>query len=528
MKDLAEVTAHTARYIASDPVSLRAEALPLLTIVYHPDVSRIGQFALLASLTMGKEIALGRSILDFHDVTGGRKIPLNDLHISRKPLLIGKQGDSYTVVAPASGSPVAINGKIVNGSLMYLSRESLLRGVIIELASRVVLLWQIAQPPAAGKQGLRSEILGQSALIDEVRHAIEQVATIDLDVLILGESGTGKELVAQAIHRASSRAGKDMVSVSMPAIPATLCASELFGSAHGAFTGSRGDKAGYFAQASGSTLFLDEIGDVPLEVQSLLLRALETREIHPVGGVPLRLDLRVISATDADLDAGVRDHSFKTALRHRLSGYDIRLPALRERRMDIAILAAHFLQENFTSFGESQRLSCDASSAESAGQWAQLFSLLVAYDWPGNVRELRNMMCQLAVLNRDKAGVLISGDIEQALRDDTWDPGSAGAGCTADNIPGGRAPIPTEEEVRDALRRSWWEIADAARLLGVKRQTIYRAIARSDCLRTAADVSIDELLSSHDEHKGCPDNMCLALEVSRSGLRRRLRDLRPK
>lgn len=526
MKDLANSVARTAQFVPVRPVSFHVESVPVLTVMYHPDISRVGDYVVLDALERGADVQLGRNILEFVDLQSGLSGPLADLHVSRNPLIFGRRGDGYSLSVPETGSQVQVDGERVNGASLHVSRDALQRGMSIELASRVLLHWQLSQPPTTEGNTVAPGLLGQSAVLAEVRHAIAQVAPLDIDVLVLGESGTGKELVAQAIHSAGPQASQQLVTVNIPAIPPSLCASELFGSVHGAFTGSRGNQTGYFEQANGSTLFLDEIGDAPLEVQATLLRALESREIHPVGGTPIRLDLRVISATDADLEAGISNHSFKSALRHRLAGFEIRLPALDERGVDVAVLALHFLNEQFASFGDCDRLAKDGADDGAAGQWVAVFGLLASYSWPGNVRELRNMMCQIAVHNRDMVGVVLPGDVRQTLMGDTR-PASKDAGGKVAESPGKSSKaVVTEQQVREALSHCWWEPTDAARMLHIKRQTIYRLFKTSSTLRAASDVDIGELKVSHEKHAGRLDDICRDLEVSRAGLRRRLGDLK--
>src|SRR6185436_13729067 len=173
-----------------------------------------------------------------------------------------------------------------------------------------------------------------------------------------GETGTGKELLARAIHQASSRRAAPYFALNMAAIPASLAAAELFGAAKGAFTGADRRRVGYFGRAQGGTLFLDEIGELPADLQPLLLRVLENGEIQPVGGEEtLRVDVRILAATDANLESAIEEGRFRAPLFHRLSGYELRLPSLRERRDDIGRLFIHFLRQELAALGEADRLA---------------------------------------------------------------------------------------------------------------------------------------------------------------------------
>ena len=222
------------------------------------------------------------------------------------------------------------------------------------------------------------EIVGESPQIVEVLNVIEKVAGTDSTVLIYGESGTGKELVARAVHRNSSRADEEMVVVNCAAIPDNLLESELFGHERGAFTGAAYQKIGKFERAHRNTLFLDEIGDMPVALQAKLLRALQEQEIERVGGTQvIRVDVRIVAATNHDLHQAIKDGTFRQDLYYRLNMIPVHLLPLRERREDIEILTGHFLRKH----------------SESHNQPVQLISqkardLLMHYDWPGNVREL--------------------------------------------------------------------------------------------------------------------------------------------
>lgn len=232
-------------------------------------------------------------------------------------------------------------------------------------------------------------IVGDSAAMREVYKLVGRVASSDVTVLIQGESGTGKELVARAIHFHSSRSGGPFVTINAAAIPHELLESELFGHERGAFTGAFQRSEGKFQLASGGTLFLDEIGDMPADLQVKLLRALQEREVTPLGGrVPVKVDVRVIAATNRDLAAMVRAGTFREDLFYRLNVVPIHLPSLRERKEDIPLLAAFFLRKYAQELGYGQkRLSTGAQV------WLQ------SQAWPGNVRELENLVKRAALLS---------------------------------------------------------------------------------------------------------------------------------
>jgi len=235
-------------------------------------------------------------------------------------------------------------------------------------------------------------IIGKSPQMREVFGLLEQAAGLDITVLLGGETGTGKELAARAVHYHSARKERRFVPVNCGALPPDLVESELFGHARGSFTGATGDKAGLFAEADGGTLFLDEIGELPLPVQVKLNRALQEREIRRVGdNRTVQIDVRVIAATHRDLKEEARAGRFREDLFYRLHVFPVRLPPLRERKEDIPLLAAHFLEKHARAFRrEVEGLEPDALRA------------LTGYPWPGNVRELENAVERAVAVARGK------------------------------------------------------------------------------------------------------------------------------
>lgn len=247
------------------------------------------------------------------------------------------------------------------------------------------------------------EMLGQAPAMQDVFRAIGRLSQSNVTVMITGESGSGKELVARALHKHSPRAEGPFVAINTAAIPKDLLESELFGHERGAFTGAQATRRGRFEQADGGTLFLDEIGDMPLDLQTRLLRVLSDGQFYRVGGhSPLRSNVRVIAATHQNLEERVRTGAFREDLFHRLNVIRLRLPALRERREDISVLARYFLQRSATELGvEPKRLS-DAALAR-----------LVSFDFPGNVRQLENICHWLSVMAPSQ--VVEAKDLPQEL-----------------------------------------------------------------------------------------------------------------
>ncbi len=304
-------------------------------------------------------------------------------------------------------------------------------------------------------------IVGSSRAMEEVLRKIRLAAPTRMNVLITGESGTGKELVARAIHALSPRTGKPFLPLNCAAIPETLLESELFGHEKGAFTGATAARPGKLESAEGGTLFLDEVGDVSLSIQSKLLRAIEQKEVLRVGSSQvLKVDVRILAATNRDLKTLVEEKAFREDLFYRLNVFSILVPPLRERREDIPKLSAHFLEllarENSTS---PKRLAPAALKA------------LLAYRWPGNVRQLRNAL--------ETATVVCAGDViefedlppevtQTAVSPSSPEPIPLPASRTLDEI--------ERDAIRDALAKTGGNKTQASKLLGIALRTLHRKV----------------------------------------------------
>lgn len=249
----------------------------------------------------------------------------------------------------------------------------------------------------------RSPLVGESLEIQNVFKTIEKVSQTDSTVLITGESGTGKELVARAIHDNSPRSAKPLVIVNCGAIPSELLESEFFGHVKGAFTGATQSRQGRFELAHGGTIFLDEVGDIPLHLQVKLLRVLQTRQFENIGSSrTIEVDVRIIAATNRDLEDAVQKREFREDLYYRLNVIPVKIPSLRERKSDIPILINHFIQE----FNQVTGHTVEAPSG-------QIMEALMAYDWPGNIRELENLMERMVILKGQ--GTVDLGDLPHRI-----------------------------------------------------------------------------------------------------------------
>ncbi len=491
----------------------------VLTIVFHPDTSRIGHRVVLPRQTVNAPCILGRRGPAFSSADGQNPLPLEDPHISRSALQFVVRGKRLTISRFAASSRCRVGTDELYDSV-ELEWEKLRTGVPLLLGHSIVLLLRLShsRAPAATGSGCDKLLRGSSACMAGIREQVVRVAERDLDVLVRGETGTGKELVAAAIHSASRRAGAPMVSVNMAAIPSELAAAALFGSARGAFTGADRALPGYFEQAQGGTLFLDEIGDTSADVQPQLLRALQQREIQAVGGVIRRVDVRVISATDAVLDGESCD--FNVALRHRLGACEILLPPLREHPEDIGELLLYFLQESAAEIGRTELLPHAQSRATDIAAWAVLFYSFLCYRWPGNVRELANF-AQQVVLASEQAPAL-NENLQVALATPR---GSAAA--APGPLPRRKMQDISDELFDQAMVGNGCEPRRVAQQLGVSRAAVYRRIDESPSFRLASEIPSDELQRVLTEHRG--DSVAIArhLRVSINSLRVQLGKLPP-
>ncbi|HEX3757583.1 MAG TPA: sigma-54 dependent transcriptional regulator [Kofleriaceae bacterium] len=510
--------------------------VPALTIVSHPETRRAGERCLLDKVAAGGEVSLSRKSLDFSQPDRVLGQSLTDPFVSRTPIRFAwAPGGGVRVLVDPGSTPV-IAGAPVDGSAAFTA-DDLACGVALELADRVVLLLHQVDrrvEDTADPLGM----VGASAGIRRVRIAIERVVDLTVPVLIRGETGTGKELVARAIHARSPRRNGPFVSVNLGAMPRELAAAELFGSTRGAYTGAARDRDGLFRAAHGGTLFLDEVGEAPPEVQVTLLRVLETGEIYPVGAErPVATNVRLIAATDANLEEQIQRGQFRAPLLHRLAGFEVQIPPLRERREDIGVLFYHFAREELEALGESHRLSPQDPYAR---PWlpAHIAAQLVRYAWPGNIRQLRNITRQLVIESRGLPQLRLDSRIADQLGMGTR-PASAGPPRPPSD-PAIAVPRPasnpaievrrrpsdvTEGELEDALRACAWDLKAAADRLRIPRPSIYDLIERSSRIRTAGDLGAAEIEQCFQACAGDLDAMVTQLQVSRRALSRRLREL---
>jgi two-component system response regulator HydG len=411
-------------------------------------------------------------------LTDLRMEDLDGLAILRKAKK--EQPDAEVVVITGHGDVKTAVEAIKQGAANYLTKPldmSELRAVVEKAAERVRLAKanRELQRQLDEKFGFEG-VVGNSPKMHEVLAKLKAAAPTSATVLIEGETGTGKELVARALHFNSPRKNKPFVAMNCTALNENLLDDELFGHEPGAFTGADRLRKGRFEYANGGTLFLDEVGDMPLALQAKLLRVLENQEVFRIGSnEPIKVNVRLASATNRDLEKAIAEGTFRRDLYYRLKVVTIKLPPLRERREDIPLLCAHFLKEFNQRHGK--HVTTIAEPVRKA---------MAAYDWPGNVRELRNLIESMVVQDQD--GVLGLNDLQEgdALRQVQTSANHVGG--PADLV--GRPLTDVERYyIERALELTRGNRKEAAKLLGIGERTLYRVMKewKADAARDPGD-----------------------------------------
>jgi transcriptional regulator with PAS, ATPase and Fis domain len=429
---------------ASDPEETGRHSRSYL-IVRRPEGSRV------IDVDEGAEIVLGRSAT--------ATVQIDDPKVSREHARIVRRDGALRLVDLGSRNGTRVNGKTARDESL-----ALVSGDTITIGPLEILIAETAGPraqrdpadPAAPAGELPGVVVSDPAMA-QVFERVRRVAQAETTVLLLGETGVGKEVVAEQIHRQSGRGKGPLVRLNCAALPESILESELFGHERGAFTGADRRKPGYLETAGGGTLFLDEVGELGSSTQTRLLRVLEDRRFMRVGGrEEIAADLRVVAATNRDLERDVRAGRFRQDLYFRLSAFIIRLPPLRERPSEIELFAELFGRQFASRMNRPRlRFQPDAMSA------------LRAYDWPGNVRELRNAVEHAVVLAED--GVVTAQHLPDSMRSDPRPPAAGGVGG------GGMRDQVAETErraIEEALQAEAGNQTRAARRLGISRRAL--------------------------------------------------------
>jgi nitrogen regulation protein NR(I) len=387
--------------------------------------------------------------------------------------------DVPVIVITAHGTVDSAVQALKAGAFDYVTKpfeQEELKKVIAKAARAHEIDRRSVRAPPAGE---KAPLIGQSAAMRRIFEIVARVAESPSTVLITGESGTGKELVARELHLGSARRDKPLIKVNCAAIPKDLVESELFGYEKGAFTGAVGSKPGRFELADGGTLFLDEIGEIPVEMQVKLLRALQESEFERVGGIKtLRVDVRLIAATNRDLSALIADGRFREDLYYRLAVVPISLPPLRERREDIPLLAEHFIAKYNGRLGKQvQGIETEAMQA------------LLAYSWPGNIRELENLM-ERSVLFAD-GSVIRAASLPDTVRGQAAAPGQPIAAMG----PLGAIVAPSGASMKEIVRQAQAELEKEliSRALEDTGHNVTRAARKLQISRKSLQVKMKEL-----------------------------------
>lgn len=372
--------------------------------------------------------------------------------------------DALVIIMTAFSSVDSAIAALRKGAYDYITKpfvnDDLVKTVRNAIAQHDLFRENRALRRELNRESKFDEMIGKSTGLKGVTELIEKIADTNTTVLIQGESGTGKELVARALHFNSRRAGHPFLAVNCGAIPEDLLESELFGHSKGAFTGAVNDKAGLFRAASGGTVFLDEIAELPLALQSKLLRAIQEREVTPVGtSTPVKFDARIVAATNRDLEKEVNDGRFREDLFYRLNVVEIDLPSLRERTEDIPLLARYF--SGRTARGQNlpeKPITIPAMEA------------LTAYAWPGNIRELENAVERAFILSGDEITV---ADLPKKVVSDTFKQ-------VQQDVEMRSLEDVERDYVAEVMKAFDNDKVRAARVLGIDLSTLYRKLKRYD------------------------------------------------
>jgi two-component system, NtrC family, nitrogen regulation response regulator GlnG len=527
-----DTTATTLGTLVTMAESSRLPILPALTILAHPDVNRVGEMAPLTSLFDRRPAKVDRDEPLFFRSGSDKGRGLEHRGVSKKTTSI--------VIAPLPDSPARFElrpGDTTHsveldlkpfGEPRPVTSEELTAGLVITINKRVVVCLHRAHYPVSRSRDLG--LLGASDEIEAVRRKILRAAAHpDTPVLIRGETGVGKEPAARAIHAESKRAARPFIVLNMARLTGALADADLFGHARGAFTDAKGSRAGAFLQADGGTLFLDEIGEATPEVQAKLLRALEETAVVPVGGDQARpVDVRVVAATDKNLEDEVRLGRFDNALYFRLNVYPIDIPPLRARRADVGVLFFAALKQRLQQTGALARLDDDPNHPS----WipARTVARLAVAPWPGNVRELFDVVERLVVESSDHHDL----DVDDFISRELARSARLGSVATPDGSPPALATPPavdapkrakiTLPQLLEALTRAHWNKSEAARAFGMSRPTFYRLIEENHpAVHQVLEIAYDDIVRQYADCGGNVQVLAKKLGIPPDVLLSRLR-----
>jgi len=533
---------------------LATQPVVALTILHHPRLGRVGDRVRLPALSEpGGRVEVSRLGPELHPPGTTAGLPLATSFLSRRPIVLSRMPDGAILIDGSEGGTYLVVDGVTVTDRVVATRARVTDGVVLELGRQIVLLLHELsghEEPSLVDLGDTHGLVGASDAMRAVREAIGRIGRLPGPVLVRGETGTGKELVARALHDASARRDKAYLAVNMAAVPPTLAASELFGHAKGAFSGAHQANLGMFGRADGGTLFMDEIGDTPLDVQAALLRVLETGEVQQVGADRVKtVDVRLVAATDADLESAVQAGRFRAPLRYRLASQEVRLPKLAARRDDIGRLLVHLVAEELRAQGRAEEL-WDMTPEGASWIPGPLVARLARAQWPGNVRQLKNVARWLASLDHRKQPVMADDPALDNLIGDGGPAASAGTGDGEDDAPlaafvpptgavaGGRVTTRTTQDGlkrpkralsdigADELERLMvlheYKLGNVADELGISRPALNELVDAHPRLRRAQSLTREEITQALDAAGGDIGKAWQALRVSEKSLKLRM------
>ncbi|MDV6315658.1 sigma-54-dependent transcriptional regulator [Idiomarina sp. HP20-50] len=496
-------TQYTTKHVVDELVN-SYQRVPMLIIATHPDRSRIGERAVLMELHNNSNDYLSRVKPEFAK-NGNAGRALLDEFISRSPIIFqSESGGRIKLRAHSTKTTVTIAGRGIQDE--YVLQESELdNGVVIGLNHRIVLL--LKNLPLHDSTVDDNDVLfGISSDIRAIRQRVERLAGMNLPVMIRGAAGVGKQQAAYAIHQASERRTKPFISVNLAAIHDAVAEAELFGSYR---NGSR--QPGYFEQADGGTIVLEDIEDASSSIHRLLYTVLQSQSVVPVGSdEALSVSCRIMLTSHHDPNTH-EENSILSMLIEKLSAYQLFIPPLAERREDIGLLFDYFVREQWRKLYGNRKDDIRIPG--------ELMNQLLTFHWPGNVRQLRNVARQVVIDSREQEQLHLDPQLLSMLK-----PATSGSWEEAAEVHRKPNSI-SRDELLETLSGCRFELQATAKKLGISRASVYQLIQRFEGVRTAQDLSEDEIKQSYDENRADTEKMMWDLQVSQIGLRRRLKSL---
>ncbi|MGM0906691.1 MAG: sigma 54-interacting transcriptional regulator [Pseudomonadota bacterium] len=497
-------TQYTTKHAVDELVD-SYQRVPMLVIATHPDRARIGERAALIDLYNKGNDYLSRVKPEFAK-NGNAGRALLDEFISRSPIIFQSEPNGRIKLrAHSTKTMVTVVGRGIQDEYVLHERE-LDNGVVIGLNHRIVLLLKLL-PLHDSAVDDNDVLFGISSDIRAIRQRVEQLASMSLPVMIRGSTGVGKQQAAYAIHQASERRDKPFISVNLAAIHDAVAEAELFGIER---DGSR--QLGYFEQANGGTIVLEDIEDASVNVHRLLHTVLQSGSVVPVGTEDTRpINCRIMLTSHKD-PGDIEENSTLSMLIEKLSAYQLFIPPLTERREDIGLLFDYFVREQWQKLYGNR-----AYDAKIPGE---LMSQLMTFHWPGNVRQLRNVARQVVIDSRDQEQLHLDPQLLSMLRP------SSGNGHWEEEANVQRRPNSvSRDELLETLESCRFELQATAKKLGISRASVYQLIQRFEGVRTAQDLSEEEIKQSYEKNRSDTEKMMWDLQVSQIGLRRRLKSL---